>query len=586
MASIYDKASLVLIPSGTKTSKVYSQKPVSGDGDFTFSRSTAATRVNADGNIEKETSNLLLQSNSFDTTWAATSVSLTSGQSGYNGTNDAWKLEVTATGTYRRITQSTGGSSVVTNSIYAKAGTTDFIAVSDVGGGGTSNVWFNLASGTIGTIFGSKVIDANIENVGGGWYRCSVAHQGEAPSYALWFVADADNTTAGTIGANVYIQNAQQEYGLVARDYIETTTAAVEGGITDNVPRLDYTDSSCPALLLEPQRTNSHLHSEYIAGWTTPTSQGFESNSIVSPEGVQNATKIINTNSSSSWIRQLPSVTIGQKQVISCFAKEGNRDIFNITYYDVTDGDRFFNYNLSTQTISGNGLSHATYVDSNIIDYGNGWYRCYVVITAGNATPQIQMAVGTNRIASANDYIYLWGAQHEQNASYATSYIPTYGTSVTRNADGSGSADETATPFILDSDFGLYWEGVINGTLVYPTFFSGGNYSSGSDYRSYLVYNGNTFQLFGVNEVLTAQKTIALTLGAYTKILVKRVGSTIKWYVNGTEYNNASGTTTTIVKIRSLFGSSLGAPNHESVTQALIFETALTDQEAIDLTTI
>jgi len=30
--SIYDKASLVLIPSGTKTSKVYSQKPVNGDG--------------------------------------------------------------------------------------------------------------------------------------------------------------------------------------------------------------------------------------------------------------------------------------------------------------------------------------------------------------------------------------------------------------------------------------------------------------------------------------------------------------------------------------------------------------------------
>ena len=57
--SIYDKASLVLIPSGTKTSKVYSQKPVNGDGDFTFSRSTAATRVNADGNIEKETQNLI-----------------------------------------------------------------------------------------------------------------------------------------------------------------------------------------------------------------------------------------------------------------------------------------------------------------------------------------------------------------------------------------------------------------------------------------------------------------------------------------------------------------------------------------------
>ena len=66
MSNIYDKASLVLIPSGTKTSKVYSQKPVNGDGDFTFSRSTAATRVNADGNIEKETQNLLLNLINFD----------------------------------------------------------------------------------------------------------------------------------------------------------------------------------------------------------------------------------------------------------------------------------------------------------------------------------------------------------------------------------------------------------------------------------------------------------------------------------------------------------------------------------------
>ena len=49
MSNIYDKSSLVLIPSGTKTGKVYSQKPVSGDGDFTFTRSSAATRVNASG---------------------------------------------------------------------------------------------------------------------------------------------------------------------------------------------------------------------------------------------------------------------------------------------------------------------------------------------------------------------------------------------------------------------------------------------------------------------------------------------------------------------------------------------------------
>ena len=103
--SIYDKSSLVLIPSGTKTGKVYSQKPVSGDGDFTFTRSSAATRVNADGNIEKETQNLILQSNQFDTSWDKYRTSLTSGQSGYDGTNNAWLL--TATDTFSARVQQT-----------------------------------------------------------------------------------------------------------------------------------------------------------------------------------------------------------------------------------------------------------------------------------------------------------------------------------------------------------------------------------------------------------------------------------------------------------------------------------------------
>ena len=50
--SLFDDASLVMIPSAYKDGKLYSIKPTDGSGDFTFSRSTAATRVNADGLIE------------------------------------------------------------------------------------------------------------------------------------------------------------------------------------------------------------------------------------------------------------------------------------------------------------------------------------------------------------------------------------------------------------------------------------------------------------------------------------------------------------------------------------------------------
>jgi hypothetical protein len=58
--SFFSEASLAMIPSGYKTSKVYSALPTSGDGDLTFSRSNdTATRVGPDGLIEKVRTNLI-----------------------------------------------------------------------------------------------------------------------------------------------------------------------------------------------------------------------------------------------------------------------------------------------------------------------------------------------------------------------------------------------------------------------------------------------------------------------------------------------------------------------------------------------
>ena len=51
--SLYDKASLIMTPSGAKATKLYSHKPHNGNGDFTHDRNAGtATRVNKDGYIE------------------------------------------------------------------------------------------------------------------------------------------------------------------------------------------------------------------------------------------------------------------------------------------------------------------------------------------------------------------------------------------------------------------------------------------------------------------------------------------------------------------------------------------------------
>ena len=49
---MYDKSSLALIPSGYRDGELYSVLPANGDGDFTHSRGSTATRVNKDGLIE------------------------------------------------------------------------------------------------------------------------------------------------------------------------------------------------------------------------------------------------------------------------------------------------------------------------------------------------------------------------------------------------------------------------------------------------------------------------------------------------------------------------------------------------------
>ena len=56
--SLADEAKLLLIPSGYKSEKVYSVFPIDGDGDFTFSRSGNARRVNPGGLIETVGTNI------------------------------------------------------------------------------------------------------------------------------------------------------------------------------------------------------------------------------------------------------------------------------------------------------------------------------------------------------------------------------------------------------------------------------------------------------------------------------------------------------------------------------------------------
>ena len=181
--------------------------------------------------VEEQRTNICLQSNTFNTTWLTLNGTVTANAAtSPDGTNNAWKLNETSAnsashGIYQQLTIGTGN---YTWSVYAKAGERSWLQFIAYSSSTNYFTWFNLANGTVGT--NAAGTTASIQDVGGGWYRCSVSRSTSAgTSYAQIFTANADNngSYAGDPTKGIYIYGCQVEAGSFPTSYIGTTTSSV-----------------------------------------------------------------------------------------------------------------------------------------------------------------------------------------------------------------------------------------------------------------------------------------------------------------------------------------------------------------------
>ena len=177
---MYDKASLALIPSGTKASKLYSVLPANGDGDFNATRGSTATRVNKDGLIETVATNvprldypltngvvgdcphLLLEPSRRNLATDSKLALLTGGSSGsISTTGDGASTDVTLSNglTGKKITVSSSGRSYLNITCTVVSGTeyTVSIFVENYLGASQSN-FIDILSGGGGEDFSSDLI--------------------------------------------------------------------------------------------------------------------------------------------------------------------------------------------------------------------------------------------------------------------------------------------------------------------------------------------------------------------------------------------------------------------------------------------
>ena len=285
--------------------------------------------------------------------------------------------------------------------------------------------------------------------------------RGLRPSLALNFLS-------GTLDSRITFTRSSAATRVNASGVIESVTA--------NTPRFDYDPVTLAprGLLAEEQRTNLLLRSEEFdnAAWSK-TRSSVTANTTTAPDGTSTAdTLTAQAATGNHAVENAVSFTSGLTYAISVYAKAGTSSFLQIMGFSTPFGvNAFANFNLASGAVGTVGSSATASIQS----VGNGWYRCVMVATAtgtstGLAYNMVQSATSARNeswTAAGTETIFIWGAQLEAGA-FATSYIPTVASQVTRSAD-------VAT--ITGANFSQ-WFNAAEGTLVVEATTSGDILSS------------------------------------------------------------------------------------------------------------
>jgi len=249
-----------------------------------------------------------------------------------------------------------------------------------------------------------------------------------------------------------------------------------------NAPRFDHdpVTGECLGLLIEESRSNLVTDSITLDNFPDKTNITVQDNAIISPDGTQNAGKIIETidTGSHSLSRLNVSTLQNNTYTISGYFKGDERKYVQISFRNVTfwgtPGGPSAVFNLETGT-----LDYTTGVVSNptITSMGNGWYRCSVSATRdGSGTITSGIAIGILNDTPTTSYqgvegygIYAWGLQFESGA-FSTSYIPTSGSTVTRTKEYPTISGTDFTNFYNPSEGTFYVRYNIKGSFATDGF--------------------------------------------------------------------------------------------------------------------
>ena len=374
--------------------------------------------------------------------------------------------------------------------------------------------------------------------------------------------------------------------------------------ITDDtdLPRINYTNGE-GSLLLENQSTNTATYSndftqgDIFNGSNNPNVlvAVLTSQQAISPDGTNNAWLLKDDSDGAVGQSQINingvNVNSNDFNTISIFVKKAlTNDFFALTsqnFDSSANGTTWFN--ISNGTLGTIDSNHTAKIE----DYGNGWYRCQITFKSttdliGAIKLRLADTNGNNNVTrNGTNGVYLYGLQCEADATqnYATSYIPTNGSTVTRLADvcnNAGSSD------LINSEEGvLYFEAKTDNIDVGSISINNGTSSvritarfRPDISRIQMTINGSTDD-FNYNSQ-------TITLSEYNKIAIVYNNGQYYFFVNGVKSiiqnkGTFSANSFTQMDFNRGGGSEIFYGNVKTVA---VFKEALSDTELQKLTTI
>jgi len=251
-------------------------------------------------------------------------------------------------------------------------------------------------------------------------------------------------------GANIdAVQYFKTKNGNTVSSNVVTEAVGAIIGASDS-----HADASGPfGYLSEGARTNIQIRSELFsnAAWTK-AAVVMDANAAVAPDGKTTAERFnVDADANIHDIQDQVTITSAGTTQVSLYAKDDGGRYITLRIFSDTNDWAATTFDLNGSGAVGqndDGATTGSVTSSSITALPNSWFRLesnmtmqadtsveFSIAASNTATPSLDTSGQLSFTPSAGEDYFIWGAMVEDNVTFPSSYIPTEGSSVIRNAD-------------------------------------------------------------------------------------------------------------------------------------------------------